>query len=220
LLLACALASSSPQRWVRVKKQQFAKPSPIPVTGEIRMPRLKSLFLVYAALALTVSATPVLAATYVVGTCKPKLPTFSSIQAAVNSAPIGTTVQVCPGTYAEQVTIPTPLTLVGISNGNSDDVVITVPTSGLTSVPGAFGDTVFAQVTADAGLAGSVNISNITLDGTGNGIDCQGWAVGIFYPSDASGTVNEVTVRNFQPTSCGYNSGTWFENGDSPTALP
>jgi hypothetical protein len=200
----------------RYLKKDISEYPSQPCYWRIKMPRLKSLFLVYAALALTVTASPMLAATYVVGTCKPKLPSFSSIQAAVNSAPSGTTVQICPGTYAEQITIPAPLTLVGISNGNSDEVVITVPTSGLTSVPGAFGETLFALLTANSGLAGPVNISNLTLDGTGNGVVCPpGWMVGILYTSDTSGVVNEVTARNLQTSgSCGNGVGAWFENGD------
>ncbi len=46
-----------------------------------------------------------IAATYAVGTCKPTLPSFLSISAAVSSVPAGSTIEVCPGTYAEQVII-------------------------------------------------------------------------------------------------------------------
>src|SRR5690349_13951275 len=38
---------------------------------------------------------------------------FASIQTAVDNARPGDTVKVCAGTYAEQVTVTTPLTLVG-----------------------------------------------------------------------------------------------------------
>jgi pectin methylesterase-like acyl-CoA thioesterase len=38
---------------------------------------------------------------------------FSTIQSAVDAAPPGTTIRVCPGTYSENVRITTPLTLVG-----------------------------------------------------------------------------------------------------------
>jgi pectin methylesterase-like acyl-CoA thioesterase len=39
---------------------------------------------------------------------------FATIQAAVNAASPGSTVLVCPGTYAEQVVITQPLTLRGV----------------------------------------------------------------------------------------------------------
>ncbi len=162
---------------------------------------------------LLLSANSMLAANFAVGICKPNLPSYASIQTAVSSVPAGSTVEVCPGTYAEQVTIAQPLTLEGVTSGNSSDVVITVPASGLTGVPGAFGITIFAMVAANAGLGGPVNISNITADGTGNGVCGQGWLAGIYYFTDSSGTVNEVTVRNL--SSCGNNAGVWFDNGDS-----
>ena len=38
---------------------------------------------------------------------------FKTIQSAVNAAPAGGTVVVCPGTYYEQVVISKPLTLTG-----------------------------------------------------------------------------------------------------------
>src|SRR5690349_7939976 len=43
--------------------------------------------------------------------------THASIQAAVNAAAPGDTVRVCPGTYAETVTINKTLTLLGARNG-------------------------------------------------------------------------------------------------------
>ncbi len=45
------------------------------------------------------------ASTVVVGTCKSGLTQFSTIQEAVNGVPAGSTVDICPGTYSEQVKI-------------------------------------------------------------------------------------------------------------------
>jgi len=58
-----------------------------------------------------------MAQTLVVGSCKPNQPSYATIQAAVDAAGAtpGATVLVCPGTYAEQVSIATPLTLKGLS---------------------------------------------------------------------------------------------------------
>jgi hypothetical protein len=44
---------------------------------------------------------------------------FTTISAAVIGVPAGSKIQVCPGTYPEQVTISQPLTLEGISSGNA-----------------------------------------------------------------------------------------------------
>ena len=68
-------------------------------------------------LVLVVLTQPVLAATYYVGTCKAGA--FGSISAAVAAVPAGSTVDVCPGTYAEQVMINQVLTLQGISSAKA-----------------------------------------------------------------------------------------------------
>jgi pectin methylesterase-like acyl-CoA thioesterase len=65
-----------------------------------------------------VFAIPSSCQTLVVGTCKKtSAPSYSTIHEAVNAAAAnpGTTVLVCPGAYAEQVVITTPLTLKGLS---------------------------------------------------------------------------------------------------------
>jgi hypothetical protein len=115
-------------------------------------------------------------------------PNFSTITAALATTPAPNVVEVCPGTYAEQVVITNPVTLEGIFTSNADQVVITVPSSGLrVTTPCATEGA--AQVCA-AAPTGTVNITNITVDGTG-GVE----PVGIAY-NDASGTVNYVQTRN------------------------
>src|SRR5246127_5853953 len=66
----------------------------------------------------------------VVGTCKPKLTSFTTIQAAVTKVPPGSTVLVCPGIYPEQVTISQSLTLQGIADSNLDEAILVIPTGG------------------------------------------------------------------------------------------
>src|SRR5580704_7082327 len=119
------------------------------------MSRLTASFL--SAAALFLAAPLALASTFAVGTCKPSLPSYTSISAAVSAVPAGSTVQVCPGTYAEQVFISQALTLEGITSGNSSDVVITVPGSGLTIETDDSGFSVAPLVAVNA----AVNISNI-----------------------------------------------------------
>ena len=66
------------------------------------------------------------ASTVYVGTCGS--PNYPTITAAVSAVPTGSTVNVCPGTYAEQVRINKNLTLNGVQNGTNDAAVVVPPT--------------------------------------------------------------------------------------------
>jgi len=55
------------------------------------------------------------ATTVAVGSCTSHI-FFPSIQVAVNSVPSGSTIDICPGIYPEQVTITKKLTLIGVSS--------------------------------------------------------------------------------------------------------
>jgi len=179
------------------------------------MSRPKILFLLIIVLLL--GAHTAFASNFIVGTCKPNLPSFSSISAAVAAVPAGSTVMVCPGSYAGQVTILQPLTLMGISSGDSGQVIVTVPAGGLvvntTTVGGA---PVAAQILVQAG---PVNITNITVDGTGNNLNGSAFVAGVFYDSGSSGVVNQVTTRNqidsTSPTLQGRGAGIWAQNGNA-----
>jgi len=158
-----------------------------------------------------------------VGGCNPHIKNYPTISAAViDPTNANATIQVCAaagsgtgGSYPEQVTISQPLTLEGVANGNSGRAVISVPPGPLaTNVTSIIGQSLFAQVLVQAG---PVNITGITVDGTGGGIGCSGTAglVGIFYASGANGTINEATARNQVSSGCG--TGIWVENGGSIT---
>lgn len=154
---------------------------------------------------------PLLASTVQVGTCLPGVKSYSTITAAVQAVSVGSTVKVCPGTYAEQFIINTPLTLTGVGSGNSDRAVITANGANMSSNEDSiFGDPVAAQILV---LTGPVNISNITVDGTGNNQNFLVDIVGIFYASGSSGTVNGVTTRQQSGNLRGY--GIWAENGNT-----
>jgi hypothetical protein len=131
------------------------------------MPRLNlSLF----ALLVVLSARPLVASTFYVGTCK--IGAFGTIQAAVSSAsvPAGSTIDVCPGNYPEQVVISKMLTIQGIFSNNSTQAVIAMPTAGLTTTSSlSTGGTVAAQVEV---TTARVNITNITVDGTATSTTC------------------------------------------------
>lgn len=136
-----------------------------------------------------------------VGTCT-TLAHFPTIQLAVNSVYAGSTVEVCPGTYAEQVLITKNLTLEGVAGSGQDAAVILPPAGGLVqnTTDVDTDNPIAAQLLV---TGGNVKISNLTVDGTGNGITgCVAGTTpdvqGILF-QNASGTVNHVAVRNQVP---------------------
>jgi hypothetical protein len=129
-----------------------------------------------------------------VGLCAGPGTHYTTIQAAVN-APGVTTVEVCPGTYPEQVTITQNLTLKGIASGTSDAAVVVVPAGGLVTngVTDLFGFPTAAQIFVQGA---TVTISHLTVDGANDGLtDCSIDAIGIYY-QNASGTITDNAVRN------------------------
>jgi hypothetical protein len=154
------------------------------------------------------------ATTLVVGNCKSG--GYPTIQQAITAAPVGATVQVCPGSYQEQVTINKAVTLQGISSNNSDVAIIYPPPGGLTQTTNnAYGNSVAYQVLVQ-NSSGAVNISNIIVDGTGNQVSGSDIA-GIFY-QNSSGTVNGVWA--WHQSGNGFGIGIWLEGGSSsPSAI-
>src|SRR5690242_751855 len=169
--------------------------------------------------AVTAASVPAQASTVGVGGCKPQLKNYPTISAAVGdpTLPAGSTIQICPGTYPEQVTIAKPLNLLGVISGNSGRAVVTInnPTGGqLTpNVTNIFGTPYYAQVLVQQGTGGPVNITDITVDGAGGNVNCPSVGqAGVYYAPGTSGTINGVTVRN-QRTFSGCGNGIWVENG-------
>jgi hypothetical protein len=166
------------------------------------MSRLKVFFLILLiAFAITSQASATV--TYAVGNCRPGLPTFTTISAALGATPAPNVVMVCPGTYNEQITIANGVTLEGVVTGDSDQAIIAPPAGGLTqTATDTFGDTLFFQLWVN-NASGPVNISNLTIDGSGNGVTSSGpFVVGIFY-QNSPGTLNRVITRNQKGNSSG-----------------
>ncbi len=122
-----------------------------------------------ACVGLALAAETSFAQTVAVGTCRPRLTSYSTISAAVAAVTPGSTILVCPGTYPESPTITTPLTLQGLT---SEAGVRTVYVQSI-SVPGT----------------GPVNIRNVVV---GQGLTSGG---GIVYLG-SGGTVEGVDVRS------------------------
>jgi hypothetical protein len=153
---------------------------------------------------------------YYVGTCKPGKADYTTIQEAVTGVPAGSTIDVCAGTYPEQVTILQPLTLQGVASGNNSSVVIAAPPSGVLAPTIPVSLLASAQV-AVSNSGGPVNITGLTVDGTGVTGSSSGEAAGILYNS-SPGTVNRVVVQNLSPQNTQV-TGVLFrdDNSVSPT---
>jgi hypothetical protein len=164
---------------------------------------------------IVVLAIPAMSQTLVVGTCKQANHHYTTIQSAVQAAPEDATVLVCPGTYAEQVVITTPLTLKGISVPPLNNPTIVGPSGGVTTGPvqpatGA-GDLASIIAVDTGGTPGPVNIQGILVDAiTACQFNGQS-VVGILYLS-TSGAIRDSAIRNMSP-QCGT-SGVWVENDD------
>jgi hypothetical protein len=135
------------------------------------------------------------AATLIVGTCRAGR-SFTTIQAAVTAAPSGSTIDVCPGIYPEQVMIEAKtLTLVGVLSGTNDAAVLVPPAGGLIMNGTRIGGhAVAAQIFVQDSTG--VTISHLTVDGNGNAlIGCNTGPIGIYF-KNSSGRIIDSVARN------------------------
>jgi parallel beta-helix repeat protein len=169
-----------------------------------------------AALAL-LDASSAVADIFVDPNTPPCVATFSAhyttIQAAVNAAASGATIEVCPGTYAEQVTITTPLTLKGVTNtaANTGAAVVVIPAG---TFSGAFTQ-ILIQATG-------VTLLNIGVDGTNSLSGCSGATLtGILFDTGSSGSLKDIALRNHYISngSGGYCEGGFPVSANSATSV-
>jgi hypothetical protein len=169
---------------------------------------------------LLVGVYPLAASTYWVGTCHKG--SFPTIMAAVTSSSVapGSTINVCPGGYQEQVIISKPLTLEGVAANNSSQVVISA-IANPAYTQSAVLETLFVPMVWVT--AGPVNIQNISVVAVEGNDPCPSLPqIGFYYSSGASGKLNRVSFQGiFYPndSACpGY--GIWVENAFSnPTSV-
>lgn len=129
---------------------------------------------------------------------------FTTIQSAVNAAMPGDTVNVCPGTYTEQVTIEKNLTLRGIQVG-SNKLIIVRPNgvvandgSGSSGINRARAAIILVRRASNQTVNPNVTVQNIIVDGINNAINgCAPDFYGIFY-RNASGSILQNSIKNIQ----------------------
>jgi hypothetical protein len=149
--------------------------------------------------------------TYIVGTCKAGTQ-FSTIQAALNKSPAANVIEVCPGTYPEQLTIINAVTLEGVTSGISSAIQITSPATGLTTNATINGSDPAAVHVFVKNATGAVNLTNLIVDSTKNQVATDVFLVGVLY-QHSSGTVNHVIARHQEAGGLGF--GIYMEGGTS-----
>jgi parallel beta-helix repeat protein len=146
-----------------------------------------------SAILFVLAAPEIHATTVIVGTCKVGT-RFTKIQDALNSTPAPTIVEVCPGKYPEQVTITKPVTLEGVTSGNSSNATLVVPSGGLVNNATLLNGGAAAVQILVKNVAGAVVLSNLVVDATNNGVS-GAQVVGILY-MNTPGTINHTVAFN------------------------
>jgi hypothetical protein len=164
-----------------------------------------------------------------VGNCEPKgQKAYPTIQAAVNAAASGYIINICPGTYPEQVAITKSLTLQGLqptTAGIAGATVIVAPASGMiqnATDPSAasLNPKIAAQIFVQGAV--TVNLANLIVDGSNNKLSgCAApTLVGVYF-QNAAGSVKRVWVRNetldSRDSGCESGLGIYLEAGSAST---
>ena len=123
---------------------------------------------------------------------------YSSIQAAVTAAKPGDTINVCAGTYHEQVTVNKKLTIQGFDVNGMNQAIIMPSGVVANTTSTATGNPIAAIVLIDGTNNDNVNLSDLTVDGSTNGINgCAPTLIGVYY-RNSSGTADSLAVRNIK----------------------
>src|SRR5579863_209160 len=147
---------------------------------------------------------------------------YSTIQSALDAATPGTTVQVCAGTYAEQVSVGVSgITINGAGAGNT---IVNPSSATPTTVTDLDTSATIVPIIDVTGQTG-VTIRNITVEGSGlsaNFTGCSDNFVGVLY-QNATGTVEDTTVDGVElPPSlfgCQDGLGIFAQSSSSSTSL-
>jgi hypothetical protein len=180
-------------------------------------PTKLSLVIWFLAVALAAPAVSGATVTYIVGTCKSGTQ-FSTIQSALDASPAPNVVAVCPGQYAEQITINHPVTLEGITASNGAQARIVIPAGFAASTTVYGGAQAAAQIFVNNVTGGAVNLTNLDLNGQGNSEGETGVLfIGVLYQG-SSGTIKQV-ITSYQDGAGVYGIGMWIEGSTSKPSV-
>ena len=140
---------------------------------------------------------------------------FTQIQAAINAANPGDHIRICPGTYAEQLTIAKPLDI------DAENGAILKPGPILQNTTSLFDASPIATAILVTDTT-NVSISGLIVDGINSGISqCEPDLIGIMF-RNASGTVADSAIRNFSLSAslagCQSGTGIFVQSGAGQTS--
>ena len=119
---------------------------------------------------------------------------FHFIQDAVTAAKPGDTINVCSGIYHEQVVINKKLTVQGYETTNQNQAIVMPNGAVANSISLTSGNPIAAIILVDT--ADGVNLSDLTIDGSGaNFNSCLPIYIGVYY-RNASGVADSLAVRH------------------------
>jgi hypothetical protein len=121
---------------------------------------------------------------------------FTSIQTAVDAASPGDKINVCPGTYQEQVDVHKPLTISGVDIAGQNLATIRPAPAVANSTSLVTGNPIAAIILVNG--TNNVTLTNLTVDGATNGINaCSPNLIGVYY-RNASGKIDNLAVKNIK----------------------
>jgi hypothetical protein len=154
-----------------------------------------SYLLLGTAVSLALGAQGASAAKRQVGTCTTNPLQYPTIQSAVNAAQTNDKVQICPGSWPEEVVVAKAITLTNVPDMAFPTVAI--PAGGaVQNGTTLHGKAVAAQILVVPTSPVQVNVKNLIVDGTGNNdMNCGLQLAGIYY-QNAGGEITHDTAQN------------------------
>jgi hypothetical protein len=130
-------------------------------------------------------------------------PPYNKVQSAISAAPAGSTINVCSGTYTEQLTVEKALKLIAINGAGTATVVMPATPANATSEC----DTKIGPEQRDEisiCTPGTVTITNLNVEAEINLETCGGGLDGIFIGGGGTLKATTVSVNGASTTNNGF----------------
>jgi len=122
---------------------------------------------------------------------------YSTVQAAINAATKADTIEICPGTYSEQLSITIPLSLLAANGVGTATIALPAsPVNSSTPCDLAAGKTIYGTPQDEISICtkGSVSLSDLTVDAKCPAGTCNDNLYGILVAGEATLKASGVTL--------------------------